>query len=373
MNANNTKTILMTAFEPSGDALGAMAARGILENDPTVQLFGLGGAEMEMAGVTLLAKTTQEAKMGLGAISEIKRIKRLVDIVALWIEEHQPDVVVAVDSPAANWPVCKVAKKYDCKVLHLAAPQLWAWAPWRIKKMKRLSDHVMCLLPFEPEWFETRGMPATFIGHPAMVGHGCTKDRSEIELPVGKPKIVLLPGSRKSEIAKNLPMQHTILRSICQEFPQTEAVIACRSDDVDRVIPFSNGLQIVADDLPSALEWADLALNVSGTVSLHVMRHATPMIAMYRVGVFSMIAAKMVLNTPYRLLPNLIAGKHIVPEFIPCGNVAGQIGEIAVELLHDEEAMEEMRVELQKEAAVYATHDPSREAAEIILSFTSNN
>jgi lipid-A-disaccharide synthase len=369
MRTNQQKTILLTAFEPSGDALGAMAARGLKNVDGSAQLFGLGGREMESAGVTLLAQTTQEAKMGLGAISEIKRIKRLVDMVALWIEEHRPDVVVAVDSPAANWPVCKVAKQYQCKVVHLAAPQLWAWAPWRIKKMKRLSDHVMCLLPFEPKWFETRGMPATFIGHPAMG----TYETTELALPNGDPNIVLLPGSRESEIVKNLPMQQTILRRICQEFPQTEAVIACRSEDVARVQPYACGLQIVADQLPSVLEWADLALNVSGTVSLHVMRHSTPMIGMYKTNMLSRLAAKVVLNTPYRLLPNLIAGKHIVPEFIPCGNIAGQIGDLAVALLGDEAEMNEMRSQLQKEAAIYATHDPSREAAEIILSFASNN
>ena len=369
MSANNTKTILMTAFEPSGDALGAMAARGLQDIDSDVQLYGLGGSEMEAAGVKLLATTTHQAKMGVGAISEIKRIKRLVDMVGVWIKEHNPDVVVAVDSPAANWPVCKVARKFGRKIVHLAAPQLWAWAPWRIKKMKRLSDHVMCLLPFEPEWFEIRGMPATFIGHPAMVQH----EISGNELPQGESNIVLLPGSRESEITKNLPMQQTILHRISEAFPGVEAVIACRSEDVERVKPYANDLQIVADDLPNVLEWADLALNVSGTVSLHLMRHATPMIGMYKVKALSMLGAKIMLNTPYRLLPNLIAGKQIVPEFIPCGNIAGKIAELAVELLHDEEAMEEMRRQLQKAAAVYAPHHPSREAAEIILSFASNN
>ncbi len=359
----------MTAFEPSGDSLGAMAAVGIREMDPEAQLFGLGGTEMKHANVELLAETTHDAKMGFGAISEIRRIKGLVDMVAKWIDEHRPDVVVAVDSPAANWPVCKVAKKYGCKVVHLAAPQLWAWAPWRIHKMKRLSDHVMCLLPFESDWFASRGMPATFIGHPAMRKH----EFAEIDLPAGDPKIVLLPGSRKSEITKNLPMQHTILQCICTEFPRAKAVIACRGEDVARVEPYAQGLRIVPDKLPSVLEWADFALNVSGTVSLHVMRHATPMIGMYKTNLLSMLAAKIVLTTPFRLLPNLIAGKHIVPEFIPCGNIAMQIGELAAELLSDEEEMEEMRSQLQKEAAIYATHDPSREAAEIILSFASNN
>ena len=363
------KTILLTAFEPSGDALGAMAAEGLRKIDPSVQLFGLGGSEMERSGVELLERTTHEATMGLGAISEIFRIKRLVDLVGGWIEEHRPDVVVAVDSPAANWSVCKVAKKNNRSVVHLAAPQLWAWAPWRIKKMRRLSDHVICLLPFEPQWFDSRGMPATFIGHPAMQHH----DVSNVQLPNGEPKIVLLPGSRKSEIQKNLPMQQNILRRICAAFQGTEAVIACRCEDVARVEPYSGGLQIVANDLPSALEWADLALNVSGTVSLHVMRHATPMIGMYKVNLLSILGAKIMLNTQYRLLPNLIAGKLIVPEFIPCGNIAGHIAEVALELLGDKEAMETMQIRLKEEASVYEAHNPSLEAAEIILSIASNN
>jgi len=359
------KTILLTAFEPSGDALGAMATAGLKAIDPTIRVVGLGGTLMKSAGVELLAHTTKEAAMGVGAISEIKRIKRLVDFIGAWIKENKPDVVVAVDSPAANWPVCKVARKHGCKVIHLAAPQLWAWAPWRIKKMKRLSDHVMCLLPFEPEWFESRGMPATFIGHPAMKKN----EIEEVQLPTGKPKIILLPGSRKSEIQKNLPMQQEILRRIKMEFPETTAVIACRGEDVERVQACSSDVQIISDALPAVLEWGDLALCVSGTVSLHVMNHETPMIGMYKVNALSMLCSKIVLNTPHRLLPNLIVGKRIVPEFIPCKYTPRAIADVAIELLADEEAMKAMRNRLKQEASVYTEHNPSKEAAELILSF----
>ena len=356
----------MTAFEPSGDALGAMAMHGLKNLDPNCRVVGLGGDLMKTAGVDLLEHTTQQAAMGIGAVSEIKRIKRLVDLVGAWIEVNKPDVVVAVDSPAANWPVCKIARKHGCNVVHLAAPKLWAWGPWRIKKLKRLSDHLMCLLPFETEWFEERGMPATFIGHPALI----KSETKLIDLPCGELNIVLLPGSRKSEIRKNLPMQQEILKRICAEFPGTEAAIAVRSEDVARVKPYANGLQIVADELPSVLDWGTLALTVSGTVSLHVMNHATPMIGMYRVNRLSMLLAKIMLNTPHRLLPNLIAGKCIVPEFVPCGNIAPQLASVAIDLLRDKEALTRMRARLQKEAAVYRQHNPSKEAAEIILSFT---
>lgn len=356
----------MTAFEPSGDALGAMAARGLKEIDSGITIVGLGGAQMESAGVELIERTTGDAAMGIGAISEIKRIKRLVDLVSAWIANHQPNVVVAIDSPAANWSICKAARKHGRTVVHLAAPQLWAWAPWRIKKMKRLSDHVMCLLPFEPEWFESRGMPATFIGHPAMA----KQPTSDVQLPHGSPNIVLLPGSRKSEIVKNLPFQQDVLSRICTEHQGTEAVIACREEDRERVTQYSNGLQIVSGELPSVLEWAHLALCTSGTVSLDVMRHATPMIGMYKVNPISMLLSKIVLNTPFRLLPNLIAGKQIVPEFVPCGTITGKISEVAIALLDDEQALASMQSELQAEAEVYAEHNPSKEAAEIILQFS---
>ncbi len=368
MDSGKTKLILMTAFEPSGDALGAMATRGLKDIDSDINVVGLGGSRMESMGVELLEHTTKEAAMGVGAIFEVRRIKQLVGLVEKWIGKNKPDVVVAVDSPAANWPVCKVARKHGCNVVHLAAPQLWAWAPWRIKKMKRLSDHVMCLLPFEPEWFESRGMPATFIGHPAMK----KAELKNLHLPQGEPNIVLLPGSREREILKNLPMQQEVLSRICLEYPTTEAVIACRGEDVKRVTPLANGLQIVSDELPSVLEWSDLALNVSGTVSLHIMNQATPMIGMYKVNQLSMLGSKIMLNTPHRLLPNLIAGKRIVPEFIPCGNIAHHIADVALELLKDEDSMHKMQAQLQNEAAVYSQHNPSKEAAEIILRFAGN-
>ena len=367
MSTSDTKTILMTAFEPSGDALGAMAARGLQGIDPTIRIVGLGGSEMESAGVELLANTTGEAAMGLNALSEVVRIKKLVDMVKNWLQENKADVVVAVDSPAANWPVCKVARKENCNIVHLAAPQLWAWAPWRIRKMRRLTDHVMCLLPFEPEWFESRGVKATFIGHPAFVNH----KMESIDLPDGSPNILLLPGSRASEIASNLPLQQRVLQEICLVHPTTEAVIACREEDVDRVKPKSNGLPIVGSQLASALQWADLALSVSGTVSLHIMRHETPMIGMYKVGLLSRIGASCLLNTPHRLLPNLIAGEQIVPEFIPCGNVPHHITQCALELLANPDAMEKQRDELRSLSEHYAPHDPSHEAAEIILSYAS--
>ena len=353
----------MTAFEPSGDALGAMAAKGVFARDDSVQIVGLGGKEMEEAGVELLAHTSDEAAMGLHALGEVMRVKRLVDKVKQWLGENDASLHVAVDSPAANFPVCKVARNHSMNVVHLAAPQMWAWAPWRIKKMRRLTDHIMCLLPFEPAWFKERGVDATFIGHPAMA----TSKAKPLQLKGDSPKVLLLPGSRSSEIKSNLPMQLRIVELLKKEFPTASACIACREEDVPRVQPLAGEVPVAGDKLHEALEWADVALTTSGTVSLHVMEHAVPMVGMYKVGLISRIGAKLLLNTPYRLLPNLIAGKEVVPEFIPCGDATRTIARSVIQLLRDPSALETQRRMLSDEASQYAAHHPSEEVAAIIL------
>jgi len=359
------KTILMTAFEPSGDTLGGMAARGVFARDDSVRIVGLGGREMEEAGVELLGHTSDEAAMGLHALGEVMRVKRLVDTVKQWLSENEASLHVAVDSPAANFPVCKVARQHSMNVVHLAAPQMWAWAPWRIKKLRRLTDHVMCLLPFEPEWFKERGVDATFIGHPAMA----ISEAAPLNLKGDSPKVLLLPGSRASEIKANLPMQLRIFKLLKKEFPTASLAVACREEDVSRVQPIAGEVPVVGDRLHEALEWADVALTTSGTVSLHVMQHAVPMVGMYKVGLVSRIGAKLLLNTPYRLLPNLIAGKEAVPEFIPCGDATHEIAKSVIQLLRDPSALEMQRRILSDEASQYAAHHPSEEAAAIILKY----
>ena len=340
-----------------------MAARGIFARDDSVRIVGLGGKEMEAVGVELLAHTSDEAAMGLHALGEVMRVKRLVDQVKNWLSSHSASLLVAVDSPAANFPVCKVARSHSMNVVHLAAPQMWAWAPWRIKKMRGLTDHVMCLLPFEPAWFKERGVEATFIGHPAMA----TSEAKPLQLKGDSPKVLLLPGSRASEIKANLPMQLRIFNLLKNEFPSASACIACREEDVPRVQPLACDTPVAGDQLHEALEWADVALTTSGTVSLHVMQHAVPMVGMYKVGVVSRIGAKLLLNTPYRLLPNLIAGKEVVPEFIPCGDATHAIAKSVVQLLRDPRALETQRRILSEEASQYASHNPSEEATSIIL------
>ena len=206
--------ILFTAFEPSGDALAASMITALKQFNPKLEVWAMGGPKMQAAGAQLLEQTTDNATMLLGVASQIPAHRRRLRRLTRWLADHDLTALVPVDSPAANWSICKRVRRAQpkAKIIHLAAPQLWAWAPWRIKKLRRLTDHVLCLLPFEPDWFSSRGVPATFVGHPLFDPPPDLRKPTHATaslLKNTKPKIAFLPGSRPSEIQANLP---TILK-----------------------------------------------------------------------------------------------------------------------------------------------------------------
>ncbi len=351
----------MTAFEPSGDALGGMAVEGLLAEQPDLPVAALGGASMAAAGAEVLENTVDDAVMGVGAIAHAARIRRHVAAAENWMAEHNPSILVAVDSPAANFHVCIAARRHGMRIVHLAAPQIWAWGGWRLGKLRRLTDHLLCLLPFEEQWFLTREIPATFIGHPAM---NVDRDGAAADLPAsGEPRLLLLPGSRRREIAVNLPLQLEAL----ERLGGVAGAVACRGDDAQQVSEIAGGLPTVVDDLPGALRWADCALCVSGTVTLHAAAAGVPMVGMYRASLLSRMGATFLLRTKDRLLPNLIAQRRIVPEFVPCGKAARAISAAISSLLEDAEAMDQQRRGLAEVCELYAGHDPAAEAAAIIV------
>ncbi|MFN7022873.1 MAG: lipid-A-disaccharide synthase, partial [Phycisphaerales bacterium] len=158
--------LLFTAFEPSGDDHAAPVIAALRSRHPRLPIYAWGGPKMEAAGATIVERTGDDAVMGMPGLAKVlehSRINRRIDD---WLDDHRITVHVPVDSPAANFPICALTKARGAKAVHLVAPQIWAWGQWRLKKLKRLTDLVLCLLPFEEEWFQARGVPARFIGHP---------------------------------------------------------------------------------------------------------------------------------------------------------------------------------------------------------------
>jgi lipid-A-disaccharide synthase len=372
-NTSAGPVVLFTAFEPSGDALAAPVIERLLKTHPEWTVYAWGGEKMEAAGARMAGRTADDGAMGLGAISHVRQVRGQIKAIKRWIKTCRLMVHVPVDSPAANFPICKASRKAGARVVHLAAPQMWAWGGWRVKKLRRLTDLVLCLLPFEPRWFGERGIKGVFVGHPAINRELSAEElRAKLHgLPAGAPRLVLLPGSRTQEVRRNLRLLINVFNELRNRQSTLSGVIVASSGEMADVIhaklgEFPVGLSMVSGMRDEAIAWSDLALTVSGTVTLDIMRQCHPMIGVYKTGILSWLGSKLLLRTKYKLLPNIIADDEIVPEYVPWCRGAGKIITNAQWLLDDSRRTAAHQQGLRRALGSYKGHDFAGECAKAI-------
>lgn len=371
-----TRTVLFAAFEPSGDAHAAAMIAALRTRDPAMRIVALGGPRMKAAGAQLIESTTDKAVMLAGALAQARLHRARVRRVRDWLGTQRIDAFVPVDSPAANWALCKQVRavQRQAKIVHLVAPQLWAWAPWRIGKLRRLTDHVLCLLPFEPDWFNARGVPATFVGHP-LFDPAHAAEPVQVATDVGAPRLALLPGSRQGEIKANWPTMAAVFAQLGRRHEQLVGVVAAASEAAARRIETMGlppGVRIDRGGADAVLPWADAALVVSGTATLHTARHGVPMAALYNVNRLSWhLVGRWLMTTRTFTLPNLIAEhaghQRAIVEFVPH---FGQVEPVAAAmdlLLTDAAAASEQRAALAAVCAQFGAVRFTSAAADALL------
>lgn len=389
------RPILFTAFEPSGDDHAAPVIAEIIRREPERAVYAWGGPKMEAAGAVVIERTGENAVMGMPGLAKIREHKQINARIKRWMASHKPVLHVPVDSPAANFPIAAMAKANGAGVVHLVAPQVWAWGSWRVAKLRRLTDLVLCLLPFEEGWFTTRGVPARFIGHP-LFDHELDPQRvleKAKTLPefgdgggqgeaTGPWRIGLFPGSRPSELQKNLPLLLGAFRDLaaCEKCKRVGrapvAMIVAVNDAVEQRLRelaeehggVPEGVGFIAGDTDSAVRWAELALVVSGTVTLQIARQARPMVVFYKSNelLYNLIG-RWIVSTRYFTLPNLIAGTNVVPELVPHFGGAEPIAAAARGLITDPQAMANQIQSLKGIAGRFDGLEASMAATDAIL------
>jgi len=340
--ASGKPILLFTAFEPSGDDHASHVIAELKRRHPYLTIYAWGGPKMERAGAIIIERTGDDAVMGVPGFQKIiehGKINRRIDE---WLEDNRVTVHIPVDSPAANFPICQLTRSRGTKIVHMVAPQMWAWGPWRVGKLRRLTDKVLCLLPFEEQWFLSRGVPAKFVGHPLFdepldypaIDARVEALRDRLPQPEGPkdlaaktaPKIAMMPGSRPKELKGTLPALLDAFRRVQADFPKARAVLAVTRPEIEHELRrraeklggWPDGMTVVAGDTDAVVRWCDFALVKSGTVTLYVARQHKPMVTFYRPDKLSYyLVGKWIVSTPLFTLPNLIAGKKIVPELIP--------------------------------------------------------
>ncbi|MEZ6163072.1 MAG: lipid-A-disaccharide synthase [Phycisphaerales bacterium] len=373
--------ILFTAFEPSGDDHAAAVITRLRTLYPKLKIYAWGGRKMQAAGAEVVQFTGDDAVMGMPGLAKIREHQRINTEIERWLRDHRISVHIPVDSPAANFPVCKLTKAAGARVVHLVAPQLWAWAPWRIRKLRRLTDHVMCVLPFEQEWFRARGVEATFIGHPLFDQSLDTKmlDEQISAWERGEQNIALMPGSRPSEMKKNFPLLLGAYIKLNNEHKDMRGIVAATRKEIDPVLrqiareaglEWPDSLQIRHASTDAVVRWCDLAMVVSGTVTLQIAKQHKPMVIVYKLGrVAWTLIARWLIRTDFITLPNLIAGREICPELVPHFGGSEPIADKVVGLLEDQDAFATQVRELEAIGKVYDEQNAAENAAKIIARY----
>jgi len=341
--------IFLSAGEPSGDLHGANLIRSIRRLRPDVEFVGFGGPKMEEAGATLLFPLVELAVMWfLRVLLKLPKFFALLDQAEREFRERRPDALVVIDYPGFHWVLAKRAKKYGIPVIYFVPPQIWAWAGWRVKKVRRSIDHVLCTLPFEPAWYHARGVPgAVHVGHPYF------DELTERHLDMGflaemvgqeGPLVAILPGSRTQEVTRNLPtMLHAAAR-LAADRPDARFAIACLHERhrelACRIIEETGAgvdVEVHAARTPELIRLADVAWAVSGSVGLELMVEALPTVVLYRIKAFDLWVARKFIKSKYIALVNLLADAEVMPEYLTSRDVSPEMAAHALLWLNSPE------------------------------------
>lgn len=345
--------IFLLAGEPSGDQLGAhiMAAirKRAAETGMTVEFSGLGGEAMAEQGLRSLFPISDLAIFGIvEVIPHAPRIFRRVRETVVAIRAFQPDVVLSIDVPAFAFRVLKQLPGDRVPLVHCVAPTVWAWRPRRAKMIAGFLDHLLALLPFEPPYFERVGLPTTFIGHPIVEAGLDRLDgaafRARHGIAPGEDLLCVLPGSRRSEVARLLPIFGETVRRLALRMPNLRLVVPTVAHVAETVRAATAAWPVPAivvtgnEEKFAAFKASKAALAASGTVVLELAVAGCPTVMAYQVsGLTAWIVRRMV-KVQYASLPNLILDRGVIPEFLQERCNPAELSEAVGRLLLDETA-----------------------------------
>lgn len=388
---------MLIAGEASGDQLAAELVTALRGQLPEAAYFGAGGARMAAAGVTLVQEMSQLAVVGItDVLVKIFELRRLMQkLVAIAIKQ-QPDVIIGVDYGGFNLRLGHAIKEYvrshphsqwNPKIVQFVSPQVWASRPGRAQRLAQDYDLLLSIFPFEPAWYAQRAprLRVEFVGHP-MVGrfaqdkllrnphddlrfnrpaHGTTP------LPNRPPRIVLLPGSRKSELKRHLPPMLGSLALMQAQLSSLRAKMIlpnqALAEFVGRLVTPSANLEIQIGDLPQALAQADLALAKTGTVTMECAFFGLPTVTLYKGSWLNYQIARHLITVKTFTMPNLLADEEVYPEFLQYALTAENLARAALDLLQNETRRQRIHAQLaQVISSLGEPGAPQRAAAEIM-------
>jgi lipid-A-disaccharide synthase len=387
--------IFFSVGEPSGDLHGANLIRELERQRPDCRFVGYGGPRMAAAGCELHEDLTKLAVMWFARVLiNLHRFWDLASRADRYFRHSRPDAVVLIDYPGFNWWIARRAKVHGIPVFYYGTPQLWAWAGWRVKKMRRFVDHVLCKLPFEVAWYRERGCHATYVGHPYFDQlRGETLDAKFVESQESAtgPLVAILPGSRTQEVRSNAHALLKAAREISKKVPNVRFAVAAykaahanwvKSQVASARLP----IEVHVGRTAELIHVADCAMAVSGSVSLELLYHLTPTVILYQVSKLAYFVQRFFRKVRYITLVNLLTSNDLfpkrvvaydpnspadanvlMPEYIACNDHSAQVAMHVVDWLTNPKRREALVAKMAALREEVGQGGASRRAAEYML------
>ena len=328
------RLVLIVAGEASADLHGANLVNAMKDACPGITFCGIGGKNMEQAGVKILVSSSDMAVVGLTEVlHRAHTIVRAANRLKFILKNHHPDLLVLIDYPDFNIHMAKIAKRLKIPVLYYISPQVWAWRRGRVKKIAKRVDRMAVILPFEAPFYRNRDVTVDYVGHPLLDAFESNVQRpmSDVQSPKSKvqrseskiqnPVLGLLPGSRKEEIRNLLPIMIRSAEILKTPYPNLRCLLplakTIEPEFIDRFVRRSSlDIDVRQGNIYTILNRCHVALVTSGTATLDTAIMAVPMVVVYKVAPLSYRVGKILIKVPHIGLANLVAGERVVPELI---------------------------------------------------------
>lgn len=369
---------MMIAGEVSGDLHGAGVVRELRRRWPGVSVFGVGGNMMASEGMEIVYHIDALSVMGFTeVIKHIPVIRRVERSLQQTMDRRRPDVVVLIDYPGFNLRFARKVREAGIPLLYYISPQVWAWNPGRVRKIKSLVDQMNVVFPFEVDIYRKAGIPVEFVGHPLLERLEPTGRRevffAKHRFDPDRKLIGLFPGSRVQELRLILPTMLAAGRDL-RERHSAQIVIGASTGFKPGLIESFAGntdeIRIIRNDTYGLMEHSDLAIVTSGTATLETAWYGTPMVVVYRTSLLTYHLGKLLVKIPHISLVNIVRGKEVVPELIQGGCTPSAVVSAAGRILTDPDYNRAMRDELSHVRSQLGSPGASSRVAENIMALT---
>ena len=362
--------VLVSAGEASGDRYAAGVVSALHRTLPGARFFGCAGPRMREAGVKPVVRTEDLAVVGLfEVLRHIPRIHGLFRRMVAAVNEQGPDLAILTDAPDFHLRLASRLRRLGVPVVYYVAPQVWAWRRWRIRRIQALVDQLLVIFPFEKEYFRRRGVEASFVGHPLSDLARVTTEKSEFfrqhSLDPSKALVALLPGSRQGESLRHLPALQDATARLAAAGVEQFVLAASATTGKDFFQGHWKGpaIEILEGQPQDCMGHADVALVASGSATVETAILGTPMVTFYKLAWPSYQLARLLVDTPFYSMVNLLAGKPVVAEYMQRECKGRKLASEALRLLRMETERCQMIEELARVRKMLQSEVPAAERA----------